>query len=255
MNPTLGRDTKVVVSFSGGKDSTAMLLYLCSEFPGLEIDVVFADTGWEHPETWEWICQLVGEIGKVYSETTLNLHKVQSDTKDFLSMVEKRGMFPSAQYRQCTSDLKRAPIYKWIRNNCKEGKVIQCIGLRADESAARAKKNPLTVNQTLTIKTREVTDWLPIHDWGDRKVRTYITNRGFRLHPVYQYLSRFSCRVCIFASARELAAIHQHDAEAIAIIHFLEEKIGFTMSPEGPIAQRIADFNQGEELAYNEPPF
>jgi hypothetical protein len=45
---------RVVASISGGKDSAAMGLWLMEQ--GIEYDRVFADTGWEHPLTYEYLC-------------------------------------------------------------------------------------------------------------------------------------------------------------------------------------------------------
>jgi len=257
MEARFDKDTELVISFSGGKDSTAMLLYLCEEFPEVKKRVVFANTGWEHKYVVGWCQSVVGEVRRRYGldDNQLTLHVVRSETKDFSSMIRNRKMFPSPKYRQCTSDLKRGPIYKWIRNNCEKGVVISCMGLRAEESAARAKKDTYSINKTLTIKGRTVRDWLPIHDWTGKQVRNYINTRGFRLHPVYSYLDRFSCRVCIFNSARELAVIEVHDPEAIAHISNLEGEIGFTMNPAGSVRELIDEYNQGETNAYNDAPF
>ena len=54
---------------------------------------------------------IVGHINDTISHT-LNIVRAG---KTFLGMVEKRWMWPSARYRQCTSDLKRGPIEKFIR--------------------------------------------------------------------------------------------------------------------------------------------
>lgn len=44
---------RIVASISGGKDSAAMSLYLTEL--GIEHDRVFCDTGWEHPETYDYL--------------------------------------------------------------------------------------------------------------------------------------------------------------------------------------------------------
>lgn len=45
----------IIVSVSGGKDSTAMLLKALEEHPREQIMPVFCDTGWEHPAVYEYL--------------------------------------------------------------------------------------------------------------------------------------------------------------------------------------------------------
>lgn len=44
---------RVVASVSGGKDSAALSLWLTEQ--GIDHDRVFMDTGWEHPDTYEYL--------------------------------------------------------------------------------------------------------------------------------------------------------------------------------------------------------
>jgi len=104
----------------------------------------------------------------------LPLHVVRNSNKDFFSMVRHRKMFPSPKHRQCTSDLKRGPIQTWIRQNLSgESLIVNCMGLRAEESPARAKQPELKVSSQSNGR-RTVMDWLPIHHWTEAEVRTYL---------------------------------------------------------------------------------
>ena len=220
---------ELVINFSGGKDSVVMLDWLCEHYPDVKKHVVFADTGWEHTDAEAWCRQIVeGQYG-------LPLHVVRNPNKDFFQMVRRRGKFPSPNQRQCTSDLKRNPIETWIRRNVKDPVVINCLGLRAAESPARAKKRRLSRNKGQTNSRRTVWDWLPIHDWSDELVRDYIAGRCLPLHPVYQYLSRFSCQVCIYMGDHDLRAVAAHNRPALERIAALEEEIGFTMREGKPM--------------------
>ncbi|WP_262216188.1 adenine nucleotide alpha hydrolase family protein [Serratia ficaria] len=93
------------VSHSGGKDSQAMYLQLLQVIPFEQMVVVHADLG-----EVEW----PGIVEHINDTISHPLNIVRAG-KTFLGMVEKRGMWPSARYRQCTSDLKRGPIEKFIR--------------------------------------------------------------------------------------------------------------------------------------------
>lgn len=224
---------ELVINFSGGKDSSAMLSYLCENYPDVKKHVVFADTGWEHPDAEEWSRSIVAMFG-------LQLHVVRNPNKTFLTMVERRGKFPGMQQRQCTSDLKRDPINSWIRKNVKDPVVINCMGLRSEESSNRKKKKKLTRNKRESNTMRTLWDWLPIKDWTENQVVEYLTSKKIPLHPVYKYLRRFSCRVCIYMSQHDLQQVQKHDPEAIAIIERIEKEIGFTMFQAGPIKTIIS---------------
>ena len=215
----------LVINFSGGKDSSAMLHYLCTKYPDIPKSVVLADTGWEHKGIKEWSEKLVARYN-------LKLHVVRSQTKDFISMVRNRGMFPSAKYRQCTSDLKRAPIQKWIRNNIdtSDGTVIvNCMGIRAQESIQRSKQPRLARRNGECNSIRTIWQWQPIKDWTTDDVVSYLEGNNIPLHPAYDYLPRLSCRMCIFNTDKQILAIKRNDPETFDIIANLEKEIGFTM--------------------------
>jgi 3'-phosphoadenosine 5'-phosphosulfate sulfotransferase (PAPS reductase)/FAD synthetase len=90
----------VIASVSGGKDSAAMSLWLTEQ--GIEHERVFADTGWEHPETyrylWDVLVPKLGPITVVRGPYTLP------------ELVAKKGMFPSRTRRFCTQELKVKPL-------------------------------------------------------------------------------------------------------------------------------------------------
>jgi DNA sulfur modification protein DndC len=249
-----GSELAFVVNMSGGKDSVRMLGYLQENFPNVKQYVVYADTGFEHvkPVSAE-------EFGRQRSATYgLDLHVVRNAKKTYLSMVEKRRMFPSPKYRQCTSDLKRAPIQKFLRN-LPETVIINCTGIRAGESVSRSKQNPWKANKSLSkqgkvtkkgkvIKSRTVFEWMPIFSDSLHDVLDWHSTTNTPLHPVYVwaggYLKRLSCRVCIFSTTADIHAIYKNDREAFDLVANLEQRMGFTMKAEGSLFQII-----GQEVA------
>ncbi len=231
--PANNPDTELVINFSGGKDSCAMLAWLCETFPAAKKHVVFANTGWEHENAEAWCRSIVERYG-------LELHTIQNETKGFISMVRQRGKFPSSGQRQCTSDLKRDPIEKWIRRNVKADKIINCMGIRSEESNNRKKMPTISRNGRMSNNTRTVANWNPIKDWTETQVLEFLAARDIPLHPVYKYLRRFSCRVCIFMSDHDLRQVNKFDPEAIRIIADLEQEINFSMKP-GKFLKDIVD--------------
>ncbi len=157
-------------------------------------------------------------------EFGLDLTVVRNQKRTYLERVEQRGMFPSPKYRQCTSDLKRGPIEKFIRS-LPQKVILNCMGIRAEESNPRAQLSPLTFNQSLSTQHRTVYNWLPIIDRTLSDVLAWHWVNAIRLHPVYVpehhddgtkdgYLRRLSCRVRIFATDADLAAISLHNRPA-----------------------------------------
>lgn len=216
---------ELVINFSGGKDSSAMLCWICENYPDIKKHVVLADTGWEHEDAIEWSRSIVARFG-------LELNVCRNPNKTFLSMSESRGKFPGMQTRQCTSDLKRGPVATWTRRNVKDKLIINCMGMRSEESPSRKKMKKLKRNNETNSK-RTIWDWLPIKDWSEQKVRQYLIDRSIPLHPVYKYLNRFSCRICIYMTDHDLSQVKKHDPEAIDIISKIEEKINFSIMQKG----------------------
>ncbi len=88
-------------------------------------------------------------------------------------------------------------------------RVLNCLGLRADESPARAKK-PVFSKDNATNGKRHVDRWLPIHDWTEADVWQRIGEAGTRPHPAYAAgMPRLSCVFCVLASKGALVRAAQ----------------------------------------------
>lgn len=238
----------IIANISGGKDSGAMLHLLASRYADTHrIHCVFADTGWEQVKTgeWEsardWAAACAGRYG-------MPLHVVHNEKRTLMEEVVERGKFPSSAQRWCTAHHKRNPIQKWIRNNVDNPYIVNAMGIRAQESPARAKKPPIARDTTLSTRSRTVYTWYPIFDWSLERVWNYHDIHDIPAHPVYRFLPRFSCRVCIFHGGRDLAAIRTNDPASFEIWSNLEDKIGFTSNPKGSAAQ-LADAWETKQLA------
>ena len=55
---------KHVLGISGGKDSAALATYMRDNYPEIEIDYFFTDTGKELPEVYRYLSKLEGYLGK-----------------------------------------------------------------------------------------------------------------------------------------------------------------------------------------------
>lgn len=244
-----------IVNHSGGKDSQAMLINIRELVPHDQILVIHArlpGVDWEGTEE------------HVY-ETAMGLDVITVQAgKTFFEMVEHRGMWPSPKYRQCTSDLKRGPIEKGIRGYLKanpqfNGLVINCMGIRAEESSNRAKSQVFKYNKRNSKAGREWYDWLPIHCWLIGKVFKTIADAGQQPHWAYRAgMTRLSCCFCIMASRQDLVTAARLNPDLYKQYVDLEKKIDHTFimprkncKPEGMeiVTGVCADLLNNEEKA------
>ncbi len=109
-----------IVGLSGGKDSTAMALWLQQHEPR-NYEFVCTPTGDELPpmaEHWKRLEDILGSQIIHLHETTLK------------ELVIKHKMLPNWRARFCTHHLKIIPFERWV---IKELPAIAYVGLRADE--------------------------------------------------------------------------------------------------------------------------
>jgi len=232
------------ISHSGGKDSQAMYSHLSALVPPSQITVVHADLG-----EVEWM----GVQDHINATVHHPVNVVRATWKDgseknLLNMIERRfenrpeaPSFPSSAMRYCTSDLKRDPIHKFIRNHMKDNGLtigVNCTGLRSEESSARAKKETLVMNKRLTIRTRTVWEWLPIHNWTTEEVFAEISAANQEPFWAYSQNERLSCVFCIMGSVGDLQHGAKHRPELFKKLVSLEVRTGWTMFAKQSLEDR-----------------
>lgn len=225
------RGALFAVNHSGGKDSQAMLAKLREIVPERQLLIIHA----ELPGVdWEGLREHIEATSQ-----GLPVIYCRNENKTFLEMVERRGKFPSPQQRQCTSDLKRGPIEREIRRYLKAhpefgGLVVNCMGMRAEESPGRAKLETLKMNARNSIAGREWWDWLPIHAMTRASVFKTIAEAGQKPHWAYEAgMSRLSCCFCIMANQKDLQTAARLKPDLYRRYVELEKKIGHTMAMDG----------------------
>jgi 3'-phosphoadenosine 5'-phosphosulfate sulfotransferase (PAPS reductase)/FAD synthetase len=234
---------KTIVTFSGGKDSLAALLWVMNNFTK-DFTTVFCDTGWENPVTYRYIDEIAGQL-------KLNLVKLKSKKFDgLIDLSKKKKRFPSSQRRFCTSELKALPMIDYILDEVKDGFII-IQGIRALESANRAKLNaqcqyfkyyfePYGYDKRgkpkyHTYRRKEVkvfcegkrlNDVLrPVFDWSAQQVIDYIIENGLKPNPLYGMgFGRVGCFPCIMSRNAEIYQITQRFPERIAEIAGYEKE-------------------------------
>ena len=228
----------IAVSHSGGKDSQAQMILLRSQVPAAQLVVVHAPLGRvEWPGTLAHIRATIGDLPLILARAN----------EDLLAMVRRRGYFPTPAIRNCTSDKKRGPIERELRRYLKAnprfgGRIVSCIGLRADESRDRAKRPAVSFSVRNSKAGRQWWDWLPIHGLSEAQVFATISAAGERPHWVYSKgMTRCSCSFCIMATPRDLWRAAQLRPRLAAEYIALEEETGHTLSPTRRPLREIVD--------------
>jgi 3'-phosphoadenosine 5'-phosphosulfate sulfotransferase (PAPS reductase)/FAD synthetase len=255
MPPILSSYAWIVINSSAGKDSQAMLDFVVEEcdksnVPRSRLVVAHADLG---RVEWPGTRDLAEEQARYYG---LEFHAIARPQGDLLQHIEKRGMFPSPTSRYCTSDHKRGQVAKLFTlltsrsfgNRYQKVWILNCLGLRAEESPARAKKNPFTNDLVRSNGKRVVDVWLPIHAWTTEQVWERIRDSKVRHHPAYDLgMPRLSCCFCIFSPRNALLLAGKHNPELLAEYVALERRINHKFRKELPLASIQQALAEGEE--------
>lgn len=234
---------KVIVTFSGGKDSLASLLWVKNNLTK-DFITVFCDTGWEHPLTYQYIYDIRDRLG-------LNLVTVKSKKYDgMVDLAKKKSRWPSSRRRFCTSELKTIPMIDYILDEVNDN-ILMIQGIRAAESSRRAEmskqctyfkyyvqphgKNRNGKDKYHTYRRKDVLAFLtkyaddllrPVFDWSAQQVIDYILDNGLEPNPLYRMgYKRVGCYPCVMASQQDIYNIGVRDLKRISYIADLEKEL------------------------------
>lgn len=239
--PNLHDFDRLVLNSSAGKDSQAMLTKMVelADAQGYSRDrivVVHCDLG---RVEWQGTAELAETQADFYG---LRFVKVARPQGDLLTQIEARGMFPSSTARYCTSDQKTGQVAKVLTALANEVKaemkasgtmfprpvaILNCLGLRAEESPARAKKPVWSIEKKTTNGQKTVTRWLPIFEMTTTEVWETIEASGVPSHWAYKAgMPRLSCCFCVLASKSSLVRSAQLNPALAAEYAAVEVRIG-----------------------------
>lgn len=227
----------ILLNTSGGKDSQVALdevwhrAQAAPRTDGLPRWFVAAHADLGRVE-WEGTRALAQKQVEQYDDVSFEVVSRDGDLLDQILdrrvSLDAKGKFdapawPSSQARFCTSDQKTGQVTKLMTRLVREYKaatgftgqvrILNCLGIRAQESPARAKKVAFGTDSA-SNGLRQVDRWLPIFDMTEDEVWARIKATGIPYHPAYDLgMSRLSCVFCVFASKRDLTIAAKHNPE------------------------------------------
>lgn len=194
------------IGISGGKDSTALLLWMINEsgIPREEMICTFCDTQNEADETYDHVRMLGEKVMPI----------IWLETEGFIQLAQRKRRFPSTKRRFCTQELKLKPTMKFLADLSEHyDEIIACSGVRRDESEDRKHLaewgNPL--ESYFGLK-----EWRPLIAWKIEDVLTIHAKYKIPLNPLYSKgARRVGCFPCINSSKPEIRAMITHYPERI----------------------------------------
>lgn len=238
------------LGLSGGKDSTAALLWIVYE-SGWDLDklrVTFCDTGNEDMLTYAFLNLLSGQVWPI---------KNIKPEMDFWELAKFKKRFPSRRARFCTQWLKIIPSRDYILDLQRAGNdVLLLNGVRKDEG--KASNNRAKIGQFGWDDGFACDIFRPIYEWSiedvwaihkeylqlddiinlvecdpalapEKKVKLIgkIRSNGIPRNPLYDKgVSRVGCFPCINSAKEEIRLLDEYRPERIDFIESQEGQSG-----------------------------
>lgn len=292
IDSAMKKGATMALSISGGKDSQAMLVAVLEEYTRRpewtgDLVAVHADLGkaeWGHGQEdapWNTMATVKAQAEEYGLSLTIVTRKEGEDLVDRIqARMEKlqgtgKPFWPSSAARYCTSDLKRDPIDAWLRS-LDTNLVVNVMGLRAEESSARARKAGCAIRSRITTKDlkkaeateaveeyrldggRVALDWNPILEWKEEDVWEALGSSmedlarrrslwalgarqeamdGWNAHVAYLIGNeRLSCSLCVLATDEDLANGAEYNPALFELYTEWERETGMDFQKDRPLS-------------------
>lgn len=197
-------NTRHICGISGGKDSSALAVYMRSEVPNMEY--FFCDTGAELPETYEYLARLEVVLGKPIARLNAS--------RGFDHWFEVfRGALPSPQMRWCTRNMKIKPIEEWVGDE----QVVSYVAIRADESN---RKGYISTKPNIKTRFPFVEDGVAHDD-----VLRILEDAGIGLPEYYEWRTRSGCYFCFYQRKAEWVGLAERHPDLYERAVAIEQKV------------------------------
>ena len=166
-----------ILSLSGGKDSTALAIYMKDKIP--DVEYVFCDTGEELKEIYAYLDKL-----EAYLEKPIVRLNPDRPFSHYLQIFN--GVLPDVRTRWCTRVLKIEPFEDYVGND----PVVSYIAIRADELQ---RKGYISTKSNITPVYPFIDDFKYKAD-----IFRILEESGIGVPDYYKWRSRSGCYFCFF---------------------------------------------------------
>lgn len=241
-----------IVSFSGGKDSTAMVLRMIELGWPLD-EVICCDTTMEFPAMYRHI----EKVRKVVEDAGIKFTMLKAE-KDFEWWLleytpekpgkkrQEMGNPPGFSWatpfvRWCTDKLKGKVVDRYLRDLRGKYELVQYVGIAADELDRLESKS--AQNPGLRY---------PLIEWGwdEAKALEYCYSKGYDWEGLYKIFKRVSCWCCPLQPLEALRKLRLHFPELWERLLYLDNKTWGKFNSHGySVADLDRRFDLEEALA------
>ena len=216
---------KHIVQFSGGKDSTCMLLMMLERNMPID-DIIFCDTTMEFPEMYEHIDRVEQYIGIKITRLRPPHDFIYYLAKHPKTRGKNKGLlgygWPRMWARWCTRLFKIELTAKYLRD-IDDYKLY--IGIAYDEPKRHNRKRDDAEH--------------PLYDWGitEAMALKYCYDRGFDWSGLYEKFHRTSCWCCPLQRMGELRNLRKYYPELWSKLLEMDDMVIHKFKPDWNVRQ------------------
>jgi 3'-phosphoadenosine 5'-phosphosulfate sulfotransferase (PAPS reductase)/FAD synthetase len=202
---TGGTPVRHVMGISGGKDSSALAIYMRGKVS--EMEYFFCDTGSELPETYEYLQRLEAALGKP-------IVRLNSERGFDHWLWVYQGALPSPQMRWCTKAMKIKPLEEWIGAD----ETYSYIAIRADEHRQGYVSHKPNIHPVFPFKEDGITK---------DDVMRILEDAGVGLPEYYEWRTRSGCYFCFFQRKSEWVGLAERHPDLFERAVAYEDKVNY----------------------------
>lgn len=182
-------EENIVLSFSGGKDSTVTADLAVKALSNPSLVHIFGNTTLEFPTTVKY-------ANRFREDHPMAIFMVaKNDEQVFMNVCEDIGP-PARMMRWCCSMFKTGPITRVINSLYRNQQILTFYGIRKSESVSRSKYNRIE-DSSDAVKIQQQTVASPIFFWKDIDIWLYILAENVDFNDAYRLgYDRVGCWCC-----------------------------------------------------------